>query len=204
MTVYEISVGTVFKVSGKRDLWVKATDRHFRKLEERGWQVYFYGSVGDSKRVEVLRQPDTSPIRRTGDVLYLSDGDVQLEYLYPWLVRGATAEGKLTTFVLEGGTFEGSVADEPTEDTALPFTLIRGSQHLGRPPSSMIFAYKGRVYARATQAEVHGRKHKGGYKRVKVLDGAPRLIIAGLLTLPEEGALHDLIQDHFGPGAPYR
>ena len=67
----------------------------------------------------------------------------------------------------------------------------------------MIFAYEGRVYARATKAEVLGQARKGGYKRVKVLDGAARLIIAGQLTLPEEGALHDLIQDHFGPGAKW-
>src|SRR3954451_5708931 len=85
----------------------------------------------------------------------------------------------------------------------IPFTIVRGSQHLGRQPGTMIFAYKGRVYARATPEEVTGKKQTGGYKRVKVLDGAKRLIIWGLLTLPEEGALYDVIQDHFGPGVEY-
>jgi len=201
MTVDEISVGTVFEFTGSDELWLLATWDRLRKLGERGWRTYSRDRTGRGKTVEVVRQPDTSAIRRTGDVLCLSGGDVQLTYLYPWLVRGATVEDELTMFVLEGGTFEKSVVDEATEQTALPFTLSRGCQHLGRQPSTMIFAYKGRVYARATPEEVTGYKKTGGWKRVKVLDGASRLIIAGILTLPEEGALHDLIQDHFGPGA---
>jgi hypothetical protein len=36
-----------------------------------------------------------------------------------------------------------------------------------------------------------------------VMDGAKRRVIWGLLTLPEEGALYDVIQDHFGPGVEY-
>jgi hypothetical protein len=128
---------------------------------------------------------------------------VQLEYLYPWRVRRATAEERHVTFVLNGGTFEKSVVDQPGEDTALPFTIVSGGKHLGRPGMSMIFAYKGRAYARATKLEVTGKRSMGGYKRTVREDGAQRLVIAGLLTLPEEGALHDVIQDHFGSGVSY-
>jgi hypothetical protein len=208
VTVFEVSIGTVFKILGSDDLWIRATEKQLRKLPQpgfkigAGWQTYSRDHVG-RKQVEVVRLPETSAIRRAGDVLYLSEGDVQLEHLYPWLVRSATIEKKLTRFVLNGPTFEKSVVDAASEETALPFTIVRGSKHLGRPPSTMIFAYKGRVYARATAEEVTGRKTSGGYKRVLVLDGAKRLLIAGLLTLPEEGALYDVIQDHFGPGVEY-
>jgi len=173
MTVFEVSIGTVFKYAGSDQLWVRATEKHFRKVRKpgfkigAGWKVYHLRD----KPIEVVRLPDTSPIRRAGDILFLSEGDVQLEYLYPWLVRGTTVEGKLTHFVLNGPTFEKCVVDAPSEETALPFTIVRGSQHLGRQPSTMIFAYKGRVYARATPEEVTGKKQTGGYKRVKVLDG---------------------------------
>jgi len=201
MTISEVSIGTVFKFAGSDELWMKVNFNRFRRVGQKGWSAKYGHSFKGNKSVEIVRLPETGAIRRVGDLLHLSEGDVQLEFLYPWLVRSATVEGKVTKFVLEGGTFEKSVVDESTEQTALPFTITRGSQHLGRPPSSMIFAYKGRVYARATQAEIHGQRRTGGWKRVKVLDGAPRLIIAGMLTLPEEGALHDVIQDHFGPGA---
>jgi hypothetical protein len=187
---------------------VRATEKRLRKLPPPGsaigwgWETYSR-DYAERKQVEVVRLPSTSAIRRAGDVLYLSEGDVQLEFLYPWLVRSADAEGKQTRFVLNGPTFEKSIVDAVSEETAIPFTLIKGSQHLGRPPSSMVFAYKGRVYARATGEEATGRPISGGYKRVVNREGANRLVIVGLLTLPEEGALYDVIQDHFGPGVNY-
>jgi hypothetical protein len=38
---------------------------------------------------------------------------------------------------------------------------------------------------------------------VKVEDGAGRLEIAGVPTPPDEAALHDIIQDDFGPGVAF-
>jgi hypothetical protein len=65
--------------------------------------------------------------------------------------------------------------------------------------SSELFAYGGRVYARATNKEVLGKAQIGGYKRMRTIDGAKRLVIVGLLTVPSEFALHDIMMEHFGP-----
>jgi hypothetical protein len=62
-----------------------------------------------------------------------------------------------------------------------------------------VFAYGGRLYARATKREVLGESKKGGYKRILMIDGAKRVVIAGLLTLPSEFALYDIIMEYFGP-----
>jgi hypothetical protein len=205
MTLSDIPIGAIFQVVGSEELWLKATDRHCRNLGEEGWKAHSFRFFA-KKPVEIVKQPETGPIRRVGDVLFLSDGDVQLEYLYPWLVRRCEPGELLTRFVLHGHTFETSVVNAPSEDTALPFTIRHGGKHFGRPSSSMLFAYKGRVFARATIQEVRGpsARNSGGYKDFVREDGARRLVIAGALTLPEEGALHDIIQDHFGPGAPFR
>ena len=68
-----------------------------------------------------------------------------------------------------------------------------------RPSGSEIVAYNGRVYGRATKKEVLGKAAMGGYKLVRNIDGAKRMIIAGLLTIPSEFALYDIIMEHFGP-----
>ena len=90
-------------------------------------------------------------------------------------------------------------ADAPTAETALLFGISVGSNHLGRPPGSDVIAYNGRVYGRATKKEVFGKSAHGGYKVVRNIDGAKRMIIAGLLGLPSEFALYDIIMEHFGP-----
>jgi hypothetical protein len=130
MTVFDVSIGTVFNVAGSDELWVRATEKHLRKVRKpgftigAGWEIFSRDYLLNDQ-IEAARLPDTSPIRRAGDVLYLSEGDVQLEYLYPWLVRSATAEKKLTRFVLNGQTQQKSVVDEPSDETALPFTIVR-------------------------------------------------------------------------------
>jgi hypothetical protein len=92
-----------------------------------------------------------------------------------------------------------SPTDTPTDDTALAFAVGTGAKHLGRAKGSDVLAYKGRVYARATNRDVLGRATAGSYKRLKKIDGAKRLIIVGLLTIPNEFALYDIIMEHFGP-----
>jgi hypothetical protein len=204
MKVSEAPLGTVFRMAGFPGTWLKATDVHVRLLGVPGWQTKPLWMVGQKFAQNVEPPPPRSAICRLGDVLFLSEGDVRLEYLYPWAVIDVTAEQGHTRFVLRGSSFAKSLADEVTAEAALPFTITRGSQHLGRPSNSMIFAYKGRVYARATVKEMTGKSKVGGYKLTVTQGGEKRLLIAGLLTLPEEGALHDVIQDHFGPGAGYR
>ena len=58
--------------------------------------------------------------------------------------------------------------------------------------------------ARATKKEVLGQSAMGGYKIVRKIDGARRIIIAGVLAIPDEFALYDIIIEHFGPGTAPR
>ena len=45
------------------------------------------------------------------------------------------------------------------------------------------------------------RNNRRGYNRVQKIDGVRRMIIMGILVIPNEFALYDIIQEHFGPDA---
>src|SRR5205807_10531643 len=114
-------------------------------------------------------------------------------------VYRCTPGDKFTELVLTGKCFSDSKPDAATTDTALFFQIMAGGRALGRAPNSEVFAYRGRVYARATSREVTGKAALGSHKRVLKVDGVKRLSVAGLLNVPDDCALFDIIQDQFGP-----
>ena len=200
MKVEELQIGAVFRVVGETELWQKTDAQRAVKVRlpsSRGVDTKRFGK----QKVEIVEWTAPPEIQREGDSLFLRGGDVELEFLGPWSVVRCTPAKTYTEFALAASTLDTSTVEKPTADTALPFQLASGSSHLGRPGGSMIFAYKGRVYARATKLEVNGERGKGGYKTTRVIDGVTRLIIAGVLTLPGESALYDIIEEHFGQAA---
>jgi hypothetical protein len=204
MKVKGLKLGDVFRIL---DHHYYGPDRHFvrdrqyaRPVSDLHARDIPLGNLADN-RVEVVRPADSSPIRRFNHLLILAGGDVVLEYLGAWRVHRCEPGEKITTFILSASSLSASQVKVPTADTALGFVIAEGSKHLGRPPGSMILAYGGRAYARATGQEVTGKRTHGGYKRIVKVDGVLRLTIAGVLTLPGEPALYDIIQDHFGPTA---
>ena len=152
--------------------------------------------LGD-KPVEVVER--LGDIGRAEHLLILRGGAVVLEHLGYWQIHAHTPGDPLTEFVLTGSFFGASESEVPTAETAIGFGLLTGAKELGRAKGSEVFAYAGRVYARATNLDATGRRTTGAYKRLRTIDGVKRLVIAGLLTLPGEPALYDIIMEHFGP-----
>lgn len=201
MTVKELNVDDTFRVAGEPHVWRKVSLNAAMQIDADGKVLRSAASATvasfKGKEIEVVER--TADIRRAGDVLVLRGGEVELTFLKPWRIHRCTPGDPLTEFALFAQTFTESRAAAPTAETALPFSLTVGCQHLNRPPQSEILAYNGRLYARATKKEVLGKAAKGGYKLIRNIDGAKRVIIMGLLVLPGEFALHDLIMEHFGP-----
>ena len=198
MTVRELNIGDVFRVVGETVLWRKANQREAHQtgppvhtpLPTRAEFGFFRG-----KEIEIVER--AGEICRTGDTLVLRGGEVTLEYHGAWPVYRCTPGDPFTEFALTTRMLWPT--DTPTEDTALAFAVGTGAKHLGRAKGSDILAYKGRVYARATNRDVLGKATAGSYKRLKKIDGAKRLVIVGILTIPNEFALYDIIMEHFGP-----
>jgi hypothetical protein len=210
MTFKELNLGDVFKVTDHSGMVVRP-DRLWRKESPTrarvvgqvpGTQSLSAGELRDAV-IEVVEHGDTSPIRRQDDMLILKGGDVVLTHQKPFRVYRCVPGEQFTEFILPDTSFYRSEAKVIGPDTALLFSITKGPQALGRKSSnSEVFAYGGRVYARATGQEVTGKKRVGGYKRLVTLDGAKRMVIAGLLTIPDDCALFDIIQEQFGAMAP--
>ncbi len=204
MTVRDLNIGDVFQMAGgsHKQLWRKVSQTHARRVgarllsERRNLRTF-----GD-REIDVTER--AAEISRAENVLLLKGGEVTLTYHGPWRVHRCTPGDPLTEFVLSGGSFHASRAARPAEDTALAFSVATGGKHLNRPQGSDIFAYQGRVYARATNKEASSKKKTGGYRLVRNIDGVKRIVIAGLLVLPGESALYDIIMEHFGPDAAPR
>ncbi|MBY0456445.1 MAG: hypothetical protein K2V38_03850 [Gemmataceae bacterium] len=204
MTARELNIGDIFRVVGDKRLWrkdsataAKPSGRPFVRATDL--------SAFTGKQIVVVDRADTSAIRRSENTLILRDGEVTLRHTGLWVVHSHTPGDPLTEVTLVADTFGASRVKVPTENTAIGFAVGTGAKEFGRPKGSEVFAYKGRVYARATNAEVAAvkgttaRASTGGYKRLRTIDGKPRLIFAGLLNIPGEFALYDIIQEHFGP-----
>lgn len=200
MTVKELNIGDVFRVVGEEQLWRKKSLSAARRLgdltglgyrdRERDLRDF------SDKKIEVVER--AGEICRAENTLILRGGEVVLEYLHPLLVHQCTQGDPLTEFVLSGATFTASVVERPTVETVLRFSIARGSNHLNRPAGSDVLAFKGRVYGRATKKEVLGKAAYGGHHFGRVVDGVKRIVIAGLLTIPSEFALYDIMMEHFG------
>lgn len=206
MTVKELNIGDVFRVVGETKLWRKSSQNEARRCRPKTAnpraQEPWYKTPGvaplsafSGKKIVVVES--AGEICRSANALILRGGEVTLDYIGAWLIHSYTPGDPLTEFVLPNAWF--SCEDVPTEETALAFKVGIGSKHLGRASGTEIFAYKGRVYARATNKDVLGRAAHGGYRRLRKVDGAKRLVIAGLLTIPSEFALYDIIMELFGP-----
>jgi hypothetical protein len=212
MKVKDLNIGDVFKIISHprhgfdpEAMWRKETNSQARVLKPIKRFHHDHFPTVDLNEVlaatiEVVERADTASIRRVGNTLVLKGGDVLFQFMRPFIVYRCTPVEKWTEFALLGSNFRTSETDKPSEKTALPFMINSGGKVLGRPNSSTIFAYKGRVYARATNEEITGKKTTAGYKRVALIDGSRRLILAGLLNIADDAALHDIIQDHFGSG----
>jgi hypothetical protein len=207
MNVKDLQIGDTFRILGHptvhydpAQLWCKVRSGLAQAVDGRtpGRRLEL-GFLADAA-IEVVARSDGASIRRAGSTLLLKDGDVLLEHLENWDVLRCTSGKKVIEFVLRGSTFYKSRPIAVSASTAIAFQINTGASALGRPRNSTIFAYQGRVYARATNEEVMGKKTTGGYKRSILVDGSKRLVIAGLLTIPDDAALHDIIQDHFGQG----
>jgi hypothetical protein len=200
MTVKELNVGDVFRVVGQTQLWRKWPTEAHRLGDTTG----LYRSEREvklsafrGKEVEVVER--VSEICRVENRLILRGGEVVLSAQAPVRVHRCTPGDPTTEFVLSGSSFYASAVERPTAESALLFGIVFGSNHLNRPPGTDVIAYNGRVYGRATKKEVLGKSAYGGYKLVRNIDGAKRMIVAGLLTMPSEFALYDIIMEHFGP-----
>jgi hypothetical protein len=206
MNVKDLQIGDVFRIVHHRSLhikpdqlWCKVTNNLAQAVEapsQRRFELDFLANA----TIELVERTDGAPIRRAGSTLVLKGGDVLLQFIEAWDVMRCTPGEKFIEFVLRGSAFHNSKATRVGPSTALAIKINTGAAALGRPISSTIFAYQGRVYARATAFEVTGKKTTAGYKRAITIDGSRRLVIAGLLGIPNEGALHDIMQDHFGQG----
>ena len=197
MTVKELNIGDVFRVAGEEQLWRKVGTHRAHAIPDH-WAMRPLDRFRGAE-IELVERAEAADIRRVADTLVLKGGEVTLGYLGAWRVHRCTPGDPLTEFVLTGGAFFSSWTARPAEDTALAFSVLTGAKHLNRPRGSDVFAYRGRVYARATTREAGGGKKTGGYRLVRLIDGHKRMIIAGLLTLPGEFALYDIIMEHFGP-----
>lgn len=208
MNFKDLNLGTVFKVINHPTIVIRPDRLWLKELPTRARLVSDHPGTRTlttlelfGATVEVVEPVDAAPIRRLGDMLILKGGEVLLTRLPPVNIVRCTPGEKFTEFVLSGTSFSASETAAMTPDTAVPFSIGRGAQALGRRgSSSMIFTYRGRVYARATCHEVTGKTSRGSYKRFVTVDGVKRLAIAGMLTVPDDGALYDIIQDQFGPG----
>lgn len=201
MTARETTVGDLFRVVGEAELWRRTSVSGVHRVEpgkdSSRWAMGDnIGRFGD-RPVEVVER--LGDIGRAEHLLILRGGAVVLEFAGNWRVYSHTPGDPMTEFVLTGSNFGGSESEVPTAETAIGFALKTGASELGRPNGSEVFAFGGRVYARATNFDVTGKKTRGAYKRLRKIDGVQRLIIAGLLTLPGEPALYDIIMEHFGP-----
>ena len=200
MTVKELNVGDVFRVAGEPELWRKQTLTQAYRVQPEApyWGRHRPLAQFKGKAIEVVERADTAPVRRMGNTLVLRDGEVLLQFLAAVAVYRFLPGEAFTEFVLTGSSFSASHAEAGASDAALLFSITAGSKHLNRPGNSDLIAHRGRLYGRATKKEVLGESKAGGYKRVTKIDGAARLTIAGVLTLPEEPALYDIIQEPFG------
>ena len=209
MTVKELNIGDVFRVAGQKRLWRKTSQHEARLLDEKAGSLQAPGlatftapetstlAAFGGKKIEVVER--AGEICRAENTLILRGGEVTLEHIGAWRIHRYTPGDPFTEFVLASYCFSTSRAKVPTDETALAFSVRAGAKELGRPKGSELFAYAGRVYARATNKEFLGRAKPGGYSLRRSIDGAPRLIIAGTLTIPGEFALYDIIMEHFGP-----
>jgi hypothetical protein len=196
MLARELQIGDVFRVAGETRQWRKTGPATF---EPAGWQRHWSEPIPSFARTQVELVERVGEIGRSGDTLILRGGEVTLQFDGYWPIHSHTPGDPLTLFVLTGSFFGASRAKVPTADTAIGFVVRAGAKHLGRPQGSGVFAYGGRVYARATNPDARGTRRSGSYTLYRVVDGKRRLVIAGLLTLPGEPALYDIIMEHFGP-----
>ncbi|MBY0456446.1 MAG: hypothetical protein K2V38_03855 [Gemmataceae bacterium] len=197
MTFQELAIGDVFKVARKDGLWRKVSPTRAHVLGRR-WDTRIDRAF-EGKTLEIVEKAPEADIRRMDNTLVLKGGEVTLDYYGSWTVYKCMPGEVYTEFTLTAQSFSGSRARVLTEDAAISFQITLGSKHLNRPGGSIVFAYRGRVYGRATNKEVFGQSKMGGYKVVAPVDGVKRMTIAGVLTIPGEFALYDIIQEHFGP-----
>jgi hypothetical protein len=208
MTVRELNIGDVFQVVGEPGLWRKVSGNEARSLDSNSVALRAPGRVFakpevagcaafNGKEIEVVER--AGEICRAENTLILRGGEVRLEYIGAWEIHSHTPGDPFTQFVLAGHCFSDSRAEAPTDETALAFSVRIGAKQFGRPRGTEVFAYRGRVYARATNREFLGKAKPGGYYLLRSIDGRRRLVIAGMLTIPGEFALHDIIMEHFGP-----
>lgn len=199
MTVRELNIGDTFRVVGESVVWRKKSPSLARRLSDvtgvNYWNREHNLKVFSGKEIEVVER--AGEICRAESTLILRGGEVTLEYHGAWPIYRFTPGDPFTEFALTSRML--SPADAPTEDTALAFAVGAGAKHLGRAKGSDVLAYKGRVYARATNRDVLGKATTGSYKRLRKIDGENRLIIVGMLTIPNEFSLYDIIMEHFGP-----
>jgi hypothetical protein len=208
MTVRDLNIGDVFRVAGQKTLWRKVNPQEARLLDPNTVPLRAPGrAVFNAPKMSTLAAfsgQKIEVVERAGDIcraentLILRGGEVTLEYIGAWLIHRHTPGDPFTEFVLVGSCFADSRVAVPTEESALAFKVGAGAKHLGRARGTELFAFKARVYARATNKEVLGRAKPGGYAHVKAIDGSRRLVIAGTLALPSEFALYDIIMEHFG------
>lgn len=196
MTSRELHIGDVFHVAGQTRQWRKVGATTFHPV---GWDKRWDEAVPSFVDKELELVSRVGEIGRSGNLLILRGGAVTLGHIGNWKVLAHTPGDPLTEFVLTGGSFGASESRVPTAETAIAFAVQSGAKELGRSKGSEVFAYGGRVYARATKHDIRGQRGSGGYKRMRIIDGKGRLIIDGLLTLPGEPALYDIIMEHFGP-----
>lgn len=199
MTVKELNVGDVFRAAGEPVLWRKESHRQAYRVqpETPRWGRYRPLTQFKGEEVEVVERADTAPVRRMGNTLVLRDGEVLLQFTTAVAVYRVIPGEAFTEFVLTGSSFHASGVRAATDNVALLFSITAGSKHLNRPGNSDLIAHRGRLYGRATKKEVLGESKAGGYHRVTKIDGVPRKTIAGVLTIPDEPALYDIIQEHF-------
>jgi hypothetical protein len=207
VTVKELQLGDVFRVIGETKVWRKTGPNRVTQVGAltRGEALYPYAAtkIFTGKKLELIEKADTSEIRRMDDTLILRGGEVTLRFTGAWQVLQCNPDNAFTEFVLTSTTFSGSEPEEGkmSADTAFAFSIKSGGKHLGRPGGTDVFAYQGRVYGRATNKEVLGKSKYGGYKVLRKVDDVKRMVIAGVLTIPGEFALYDIMMEHFGPDA---
>lgn len=198
MTARELNIGDVFRIAGETKLWRKVGPSVARTVGANRWDNktlgYFTG-----KELELVEAADPSEIRRSGDMLILKGGEVTLEFGGALLVYRCEPGEKFTHLIFAGEGYAQSRVARPTDQTALLFTVGAGAKHIGRGKGSDLFAYRGRIYARATHFEVTGVHKNYGYKRVLKIDGARRYVTACLLGVRGEYSLYDIMMEHFGP-----
>jgi hypothetical protein len=205
MTVNDLNIGDVFRVldhaSVRPELhWRKETPTQARPAGlERHYGWLGLAGVKDCA-VELVERASTAPIRRMGNSIVLRDGEIVLGGMTAFRVHRCTPGEKFTDIVLAGTSFGASRTHSNTPGAALGFVIKAGAKALGRPANSEVIAHAGRVYARATSKEVTGKARVGGYKRFALFDGVRRMVIAGLLVIPDDPALFDIIQEQFVEG----